>query len=767
MTRVRVALVTNIPAPYRLPVYELLAREHGLDPNVVFCSGREPDRAWDLTEFRFGHVFLEERFATLGGRYVHANPDVWGVLSRLRPEVVVTTGFNPTHLLAFAWARRHGAAHVAMTDGTQRSESALTPLHRAVRRHVYARSAAFVGASEGSFNLYRSYGVHPASMFKSHLCADNTAFSAEPARERDVDLLFCGRFAAGKRPLFALQVARAVAERLGRRVRLLFVGSGELDAAVRAAAARCIDRVDTEFAGFARQAELPRHYARAKLLLFPTVGDTWGVVANEACAAGVPVLTCGEAGVAGELVRDGENGHVQPLDLARWVDTAARLLADDNLRDAMAQRGRELVQPYHFANAAAGLAAALRHALQARHGGWQGAEPQANIVSRRRRRRVVIVQRRLTRYRVPLFERLRVLLAEQAIDLDLVVGDATPDEQLKLDGGKLDWSLHVPCTYLWRGRLCWQWAWPHLRGADLVVVTQENKLLLNLVLMLRRRRLPMALWGHGRNFQATQGHRVSEVIKRWLLRRADWWFAYTELTRDLVLAAGFPAERVTVLNNAIDTHRLAADLQKLDARSSHALRARFGLGAGPVVLVLSSLQADKRIGFLIDVARLAQACRPDLQLLVVGDGAERAVVRRAAQEHSWIHWLGTRNGIDKAACLKVASAMLQPHGIGLVALDSLLAGVPLVTLPEAGHGPEIAYLRADINCVMAPRHDAAACAQALVDLLADEPRRSRLATQCRADAVGFGIEPMAQRFCEGILLALRGTGQPAAAEATA
>lgn len=756
----RVAMVTNIPAPYRLPVYAALARERGIELRVVFCSGREPDRAWDLSEFRFDHEYLKERYANWSGRFVHFNPDAWAALSRWRPDVVVTTGFNPTHLVAYAWAHWHGARHVAMTDGTSRSEATLSPLHRALRRQVYAHTAAFVGASEGSFDLYRSYGVRASAMFKSHLCANNDAFTQSRSTCRDVDLLFCGRFVELKQPLFALRVAIATAQRLGRRVRMLFVGSGELESTLATAAAQCTADVETEFAGFARQSELPDHYARARLLLFPTLGDTWGVVANEACAAGVPVLTCDAAGVAGELVRDGESGLVLPLDQDCWAEAAAWLLTDDVARQALSARAREIVRAYTYDNAAHGLAAAVRYATRKRDGSWTHSDLRAEIVPRQPRPRVAIVQRRLTSYRVPLFERLRTLLDERGVDLDVVVGDPKPGERLMADTGHLPWARHARCTYFWRGRLCWQRAWPALRGADLAVVTQENKLLLNFVLALRRHRLPLALWGHGRNFQAAPGDAASEWLKRRLIRRADWWFAYTSLSRDLVVRAGFRADRVTVLNNSDDTESLRADLDSLANESDMALRLRFGVGDGPVVLALSSLHPGKRIDFAIETARRARLECPDLQLLVVGDGPDRKLVQHAARIYDWVIWAGARHGTDKAACLRLARALLQPHGVGLVAVDSLVAGVPMVTLAAAGHGPEIAYLRDDSNCVIVARDDAADCAQALLALIREDARRDRLAAQCRRDARQFGIEAMAERFCDGILLALRGTPGP-------
>ena len=363
---VRVAMVTNIPAPYRLPMYELLAALPSIELQLFFCSGREPDREWDLQRLRVPHVFLRERVVTWSGRYIHTNPDVWPRLRAFAPDVVITTGFNPTHLIAFFFARLRGVRHVAMTDGTADSEARLSVVHRWLRRRVYGRSQAFIGASEGSFALYRQYGVAEPALYKSQLCADNPAFAAAARPQRDVDLVFCGRFVAGKLPLFAIAVADGVARRLGRRVVLLLVGSGELDAQMRRAVDQVAHAVDARFAGFARQAELPAHYARSRLLLFPTVGDTWGVVANEACAAGVPVLVSPQAGVAGDLVRDGDNGRVLPLDVDRWADAAAALLRDDTTWQRMSRRGVELVRAYTYASAAAGVAAAVAHAIAAR-----------------------------------------------------------------------------------------------------------------------------------------------------------------------------------------------------------------------------------------------------------------------------------------------------------------------------------------------------------------------------------------------------------------
>ena len=315
----------------------------------------------------FDHVFLRERITTFKGRYIHNNPDVVGQLRAFAPDVVVTDQFNPTHLYAFGYAMFKGVAHVPMTDGTWLSEQALSRAHRLVRRFVYAKSSAFVSASIGGQKLYESYGIPAERCFKSYLCIDNDAYlqTSEPAKKK-FDLIFCGSIVPEKGPLFALRVAQETAKKLGRPIRMLFVGAGSEEARAKAFAALQPNLVEAEFHGFALQHDLPALYRSARVFLFPTQADVWGVVANEACAAGLPVIVSPHAGVAGELVIGGDNGFVCELDEQAWAEHAAMLLTRDDVWQEFSRRSLMLVREYSFDNAAAGLLAACRFSLWAR-----------------------------------------------------------------------------------------------------------------------------------------------------------------------------------------------------------------------------------------------------------------------------------------------------------------------------------------------------------------------------------------------------------------
>lgn len=363
MRKLRLVMVTAQPAPYRNPVYERVARQEDIDLQVLYCARREPDRAWVFDRLPFPHRFLPEKMLSWRGRYIHMNPGTWSALREARPDVLMITGFNPTHLLTFAYARAHGIPLVAATDGTKAAEDAvLTPVHRAVRRIIYKRTEAFVGASEGAFALYRDYGVPDARMFKSHLCVDNEAFQAARQTERPIDLIYSARLIALKSPFFAIEVAAGIGRRLGRRVRLAILGNGVLEDEVRQAAAAVAADVEVEMPGFIEQNELPGWFGRSRVFLFPSKWDPWGVVANEATAAGVPTLVSPHAGAAHELIVDGLNGQVLELDREAWIEAGVRLLSDPAHWARMSAGCDQMAAEFNFDNSAEGIAEAVRQA---------------------------------------------------------------------------------------------------------------------------------------------------------------------------------------------------------------------------------------------------------------------------------------------------------------------------------------------------------------------------------------------------------------------
>jgi glycosyltransferase involved in cell wall biosynthesis len=361
----KIALAVNEPPPYRIPIFNLIAAAPDIDLQVIFFCRREPNRLWDLPPIAFDHVFLRERISTVNGRYIHNNPDVLLALSRFKPDVVLGNGFNPSHMYALGWTRFKHKAYVPMTDGTLDSERMLSSLHKRLRRFTYARASRFIAASNGGIALYKSYGIPNERCLLSCLCIDNARFKPESINiEKSFDFIFCSRIEAAKSPDFALEVAHKTALLLNRRTRILFVGSGTQEQATRTLAKEYAEHVDTHFHGFASQQELPALYQSAKIFLFPTQADVWGVVANEACASGLAVMVSPHAGAAGELIVDEQNGHVCELNAGLWATRAAALLKDERRLQAYGERSLLQVERYRFDLAAQGIMQACREASE-------------------------------------------------------------------------------------------------------------------------------------------------------------------------------------------------------------------------------------------------------------------------------------------------------------------------------------------------------------------------------------------------------------------
>lgn len=367
--------------------------------------------------------------------------------------------------------------------------------------------------------------------------------------------------------------------------------------------------------------------------------------------------------------------------------------------------------------------------------------------------RVLVVERRLPHYRVAFFEELRQALQQRGIALALRHGEPTAAERARRDEGTLDWAATLPVTrYALGGRVVWQPV--ATRGFDLVVASQGNGLLFNHWLLRPWRDHRFAFFDHGANLAAPHRRTLRERFKRLTTRRADWWFAYTQTSAQVVAASGFPTERITVVDNATDTVALRAAIDAVPEAERDALRARLGLQRGATALFLGSLYPGRGIELLPDTAALVRRADARFRLLVAGDGPLAPRVQAAADASGGvITALGARHGHDKAALLSVCDFVLLPRMVGLSIVDAFAAGLPLVTTTDGRHGPEIAYLDPEANGTMAAP-SAAGCAQAVLRLLGDPALLARWRAGAARRGAGLSVQAMAARFADGVVRAL-------------
>jgi glycosyltransferase involved in cell wall biosynthesis len=372
--------------------------------------------------------------------------------------------------------------------------------------------------------------------------------------------------------------------------------------------------------------------------------------------------------------------------------------------------------------------------------------------------KVVLMQYRLLHYRVQLFEQLRASCDAHGIDLVLVHGQPTKTEAVRKDVGQLDWAIAVENKGFRLGGkdILWQPCPDAVKGADLIIFMQENRLLSNYPWLFGfgADKTRVAYWGHGRNFQSVVQTGLREKWKSWLLKKVDWWFAYTDMTRDIVEEVGYPSERITVLNNAIDNAGFVRDLAGVNDAEVMALRHSIGAQANSIVgLFCGSLYPEKRLDLLVEACARVVAERPEFRVVVIGDGPSRGVLADA-EKQGWLTCVGAKRGHEKAAWFKAAQLYLNPGLVGLHVLDSFVAGTPMITTNDALHSPEVVYLQHDHNGLIT-QGNAQSYADAVLSLLNDPSYFARLQKNALASAEKYTLDEMVRRFTEGMVACLK------------
>lgn len=358
----RIAFVSNDLVAYRLPFFHRLIQVPGIELRVLFRTPEKPSSP-SLPSSDCSNTLFDGQFISLSGGHIQDSLCIINTLKKFAPDVLVTDGFNVHQLCAFGYATIENLPHVSMTADTYTSVQATSSLRQAIRRFVYARSSAFVAASRGGQRIYDSYGISSARCFRSCLCIDNAAFAPRGMEDNRYDFIFYGRIGEVENPMFVLNVAAETALMLGRKVKLMLVGAGELEQRMHRAVALRDEFVEAKFVAFSSPEALPDLYRSARICLFPTLSDPWGMAVNEACAAGLPVILTPDAGAAGELVRDGENGFVCDLNVAYWAQSASLLLSQPDTWANFSARSLWLVDEYNYENAVNGLLDACRYAV--------------------------------------------------------------------------------------------------------------------------------------------------------------------------------------------------------------------------------------------------------------------------------------------------------------------------------------------------------------------------------------------------------------------
>lgn len=263
--------------------------------------------------------------------YIHVPLDTYRQLRRFAPRVVVATELGVRSIMAAAYRRLHPRTRlvIAVTTSEHVEQSRNGWLRRMQRRWLLKAADAVTYNGQSCRRYLENLGVAPAKLHAWEYAADPTKIYRGPLRGpqcagNTLSLLTVGQLIVRKGvDLAAGQLIEFAKSRPDAQIKWTLLGAGPLEGHLRRLHPPANLRI--ELLGNCDSQQLRAAYETHECLLFPTLGDEWGLVVEEAMASGLAVIGSNKAQSSQTLIADGVNGYL--YDPRRAGDLADKLAA--------------------------------------------------------------------------------------------------------------------------------------------------------------------------------------------------------------------------------------------------------------------------------------------------------------------------------------------------------------------------------------------------------------------------------------------------------
>ncbi len=345
--------------PYHFARMNALARQAEIDLIVVESTAHD-DHGWERREQPEFELLTLSNDVLSNRTPKKTAAALSRVLAERAPDLIVGPGYSDPHTLRTLLnykARNRRAIVTLWSESTQSDHVRRWPQELAKSVFVTSFDGALV-AGDLHARYLEQLGMSAERIRVVGNCVDNGFFAAaaDAIRDRDCTMqsqsppknfLFVGRMIREKNLEGMFEAYRRYREFAGDEAwGLVLVGSGPEEERLKDLA-RTIAPAAIVFAGLKQPRELPEYYARASCFVLPSVSEPWGLVVNEAMAAGLPVLVSDKCGCAASLVREGINGFTfDPADVNQLAGVMARVSSADLPLEEMAIAGKQIVAGY-------------------------------------------------------------------------------------------------------------------------------------------------------------------------------------------------------------------------------------------------------------------------------------------------------------------------------------------------------------------------------------------------------------------------------------
>ena len=318
MTRpIRAAFLTVMPAPYMQDVFAAMRNDGRIDPRVFYMDMSMPGTYWGDRELPEHEIVLPGRGIEMFGGRIHWNPDVISSLQEADADIYVISGYSSiTSQIASAWLRRlnRPCFFFGERPGIHPRRAGGRFLRHAVMSVALRDAWAIAAVGESAVQAYQTKSRASLPIYNIPYYTDLTPFQYNPSLpERETNalrFLYCGQLIERKGVDLLVQSFCEVASQ-HPHVKLDLVGTGPLmEPLNNSIPPHLRDRIG--FHGFSPIESLPHWFSHADIFVLPSRHDGWGVVVNQALAAGLPIIATDAVGAAQDFVENRGTGTIVP-----------------------------------------------------------------------------------------------------------------------------------------------------------------------------------------------------------------------------------------------------------------------------------------------------------------------------------------------------------------------------------------------------------------------------------------------------------------------
>lgn len=343
----------NIPAPYMVDRFNALADRGMFEFEAWFNDRIETDRSWDVkeTSWRFQYRYLPT--TRMAGYTLH-----WPLpLLGHPPDILVSLYAKPSFLAGWALAKLRGVITGFWVEVTFDRWVKRQFWKEIIKRWIFVKVDGIITVGRNGRDFAMRYRAGENKIFYAPHAIDVDHYSnvwkaAWPNRDgirrklglHGVTFIYVGRLWKGKGINYLLDAFSVLQKHVDHEVSLLLVGDGEDEDALKEKC-RSEGTRNVVFAGFKQKPDLPSYYAASDVFVFPTLGDPYGLVVDEAMACSLPVISTNAAGEIRDRIQDSVNGYiVPPEDSNALFQAMKRLAGDHELRTRMGRISAEKIK---------------------------------------------------------------------------------------------------------------------------------------------------------------------------------------------------------------------------------------------------------------------------------------------------------------------------------------------------------------------------------------------------------------------------------------